>query len=54
MAAFSERSCPDSFHKFKNDKVDIEDQERSGRSKVAELEELFEAIRREDDTCNLE
>ena len=35
-AALSERSCREWFEKFKNGEFDIEDKERSGRSKVYE------------------
>ena len=39
-AALSERSCRKWFQKFKNDEFDIDDKERSGRSKVYEDAEL--------------
>ena len=44
-ADLSERSCREWFLQFKNDEFDIEDKERSGRSKVyedAELEALLD------------
>ena len=39
-AALSERSCREWFQKFKNGEFDVEDKERSGRSKVYEDAEL--------------
>ena len=44
-AVLSERSCCEWFQKFKNGEFDIEDKERSGRTKVyedAELEALLD------------
>jgi len=35
-AALSEKSCRESFQKFKNGEFDVEDKERSGRPKVYE------------------
>ena len=48
-AALSERSCREWFQKFKNDEFDVEDKERSGKTKVyedAELEALLD-----EDSC---
>ena len=39
-AALSERSCREWFQKFKNGEFDMEDKERSGRSKMYENVEL--------------
>ncbi|GBP25050.1 Mariner Mos1 transposase [Eumeta japonica] len=44
-AALSERTCREWFQKFKNGDFDVEDNGRSGRSKIyedAELKELLE------------
>ena len=48
-AALSERSCREWFQKFKNGEFDIEDKERSGRSKVYEDVELEALL--EQDSC---